>query len=280
MGTARRALKYGHEPAVYGHGGRNGHAVSQRLSQMLRIMTYNVHRCVGTDRRCSPGRIAAVISRYSPDIVALQELDHGRRRTSGQDQAALLAAQLDMHVHYHALYHCRQGSSGNAILSRYPLQMQQTGLLDQQTSRRRGALWVVLDLPETQVHVVATHLGLMPREQVRQAMALLGPAWLQRIDPTAPLVICGDFNTGPGTVIYRHFAQRLRDVQAAHQNRRPCGTWHSRLPLRRIDHIFVSGHFQVVGTTVGRSRAERRASDHLPLTADLLLHAGAETIPA
>lgn len=247
---------------------------------MLRIMTYNVHRCVGTDRRCAPERIAAVIARYSPDIVALQELDHGRRRTSGQDQAATLAAQLDMQFHYHPLYRCTQGSSGNALLSRYPFQVQQTGLLDHQHNRHRGAIWIVLDLPGTPVHVVATHLGLMPREQIRQALTLLGPAWLQRIDPSAPLVICGDFNTGPGTVIYRHFAQRLRDVQAAPGGGRPRGTWHSRLPLRRIDHIFVSGHFQVVGTTVGRSRSERRASDHLPLTADLQLHARVETIPA
>jgi len=47
----------------------------------LRIMTYNVHRCVGVDGRADPRRIAEVIAAYQPDIVALQELDVGRLRT-------------------------------------------------------------------------------------------------------------------------------------------------------------------------------------------------------
>ncbi len=47
---------------------------------MPRILTYNVYRCRGTDRRLSPARIAEVIARCRPDIVALQELDIGRAR--------------------------------------------------------------------------------------------------------------------------------------------------------------------------------------------------------
>lgn len=44
---------------------------------MPRIVTYNVHRCVGNDRRLDVPRIAAVLAALNPDIVALQELDVG-----------------------------------------------------------------------------------------------------------------------------------------------------------------------------------------------------------
>src|SRR5204863_261863 len=48
---------------------------------MPRILTYNVHRCVGTDRKLDVARVADVIAAQEPDIVALQELDVGRMRT-------------------------------------------------------------------------------------------------------------------------------------------------------------------------------------------------------
>ena len=47
----------------------------------LRVMTYNVHSCVGMDGKLDAERIARVIARARPDVVALQELDVGRART-------------------------------------------------------------------------------------------------------------------------------------------------------------------------------------------------------
>ena len=47
-------------------------------TRSLRVMTYNVHSCVGIDGRLSPRRVARVIARYQPDVVALQEVDVGR----------------------------------------------------------------------------------------------------------------------------------------------------------------------------------------------------------
>ena len=53
----------------------------------VRLMTYNVHRCVGVDRKLDIDRVADVIAACRPDVVALQELDVGRARTRGVDQA-------------------------------------------------------------------------------------------------------------------------------------------------------------------------------------------------
>ena len=60
----------------------------------LRLMTWNVHRCVGVDRKLDVERVADVIAGCRADVVALQELDVGRARTRGIDQAHRLADLL------------------------------------------------------------------------------------------------------------------------------------------------------------------------------------------
>jgi endonuclease/exonuclease/phosphatase family metal-dependent hydrolase len=67
----------------------------------LRLLTYNVHRCRGTDRQVSPERIAKIIAATGADVVALQELDVNRIRTGRVDQAQFIAAALDMAFHFH-----------------------------------------------------------------------------------------------------------------------------------------------------------------------------------
>ena len=67
----------------------------------LRLMTYNVHRCVGTDRKLDVERVAEVIAAENADVVALQELDVRRARTKGVDQAHRLAELLKMRSHFH-----------------------------------------------------------------------------------------------------------------------------------------------------------------------------------
>ena len=42
----------------------------------LRVATYNVHACVGTDGRHDPDRVASVITELDADIVALQEFTY------------------------------------------------------------------------------------------------------------------------------------------------------------------------------------------------------------
>src|SRR5271156_6618742 len=136
---------------------------------MARILTYNVHRCVGTDRRLDVGRVAEVIAAQSPDIVALQELDVGRARTGGVDQAHRLARRLDMAFHFNAALRVEEELYGDAILTSLPQRLIKAGPLP--GYRRiprlepRGALWIGVDVGGVELQVVNTHLGLVPREQ-------------------------------------------------------------------------------------------------------------------
>src|SRR6185369_10366729 len=89
----------------------------------LRIMTYNVHSCLGMDGRVSPARIGRVIARHQPDIVALQELDVRRRRTGGIDQAEAIARELEMKFQFHAAVEVGEERFGNAVFSRLPMRL-------------------------------------------------------------------------------------------------------------------------------------------------------------
>ena len=88
----------------------------------FRILSYNIHRAIGLDRRFQPARIMQVLREHDPDIVLLQEVDKGVPRSREMDMAAELADLLD-YPHVTAGYNVklRRGSYGNATLSRYPI---------------------------------------------------------------------------------------------------------------------------------------------------------------
>jgi endonuclease/exonuclease/phosphatase family metal-dependent hydrolase len=239
---------------------------------MPRLLTYNVHRCVGVDRRLDVERIAAVIGEHEPDIVCLQELDVGRARTGGADQAHEIARRLEMSFHFHPAMKVEEELYGDAILTHLPERLVKVG--DLPTVRGvpglepRGALWVAVEVGGIRLNVINTHLGLVPREQRRQAALLAGPEWLAHEDCTDPAILAGDFNATSLTAPYRHLCRRLRDAQRSPGLGRPVATFPSGFPMLRIDHVFVSARVRVTGVKAPFSPLARMASDHLPLIVD------------
>jgi len=244
---------------------------------MTRILTYNVHRCVGTDRRLDVGRVAAVIVAESPDIVVLQEVDVGRARTGGVDQAHRLAQRLGMSSRFNAALKVEEELYGDAVLTALPERLIKAAPLpgDARMPRLepRGALWVAIDVGDgVEVQVINTHLGLAPREQQIQAAALAGDQWLGAPARRDPLILLGDFNATSRTVAYRTLAAKLGDahaVRAARQGR--VATFPTAMPILRIDHAFVSQGIRVVRLAAAVSPLSRLASDHLPLVIDFEL---------
>ena len=246
---------------------------SESAGGQLRLMTYNVHGCSGMDGRISPRRVARVIAAAAPDLVALQEIDLGRRRSRAEDQAALIARQLGMHVVFCPTVTRGQEHYGHALLSRWPIEVMKRAMLPHDPhgwwQEPRAGLWARVLVEGTAVNVVTTHLGLGRRERMLQMRALLGEEWLGKVPANEPVLLCGDLNLGPGSTPYGLAAARLRDVQAARQGHRPIATFSSLRPLARIDHIFISPAFDVRHVFVPRTDLTRLASDHLPLVADL-----------
>jgi endonuclease/exonuclease/phosphatase family metal-dependent hydrolase len=242
---------------------------------MPRIVTYNVHRCVGNDRRLNVARIADVLARLEPDIVALQELDVGRARTGHVDQAHEIARRLDMACHFHAALTVEEERYGDAILTCFPERLVQVGPLPGYDRMRalepRGALWVEVEIEGKTLQVINTHLGLVPREQQIQAAWLAGPAWLEHPHCQGARVLLGDFNATGASVVHRTLTARLEPARNLAPKRTPTSTFPSPLPVLRIDHLFVSPEIKVTGVFAPFDPLTRLASDHLPLVMDFEL---------
>jgi endonuclease/exonuclease/phosphatase family metal-dependent hydrolase len=242
---------------------------------MVRILTYNVHRCVGTDRRLDVGRVAEVIAAQTPDIVALQELDVGRARTGGVDQAHQIALRLGMAFHFNAAFKVEEEQFGDAILTTLPERLVKAGAIPGHPRfsqlEPRGALWVAIRVGAVELHVINTHLGLVPREQRVQALAIAGPDWRGAAPAGAPLVILGDMNATPRNAAYQAFAAHLTESRRAARHARRAPTFPSTFPVLPIDHVFVSGAVGVETVRTPLDPLSRLASDHLPLVVDLSL---------
>jgi endonuclease/exonuclease/phosphatase family metal-dependent hydrolase len=244
-----------------------------RPENVVRLATYNVHSCIGLDGRLSPSRIARVLATASPDIVALQEIDVLHDRSRFVHQAEKIARALNMELHFHPSFEVEEGQYGNAILSRFPLEVMRAGPLPALDKRQqpRGALWVQVDVGGRPLQVLTTHLGLSSTERALQVEELLGQEWLDHPDCREPFVVCGDMNMLPGSKAYRRMTARLRDVQKSIERYQPQRTWFAPFPLTRIDHVFVGESLRVMQIDIPRTRLSRVASDHLPLVVDLEL---------
>jgi len=214
-----------------------------------------------------------VIAAQGPDIVALQEIDAGLTRSGFVDQACMIADELHMFLHFHPCLQVERGQYGNAILSRFPMELVKADGLPVVPSlcrdEVRGALWVKIQLDYCSVQMITTHLGLTVRERICQAEILLGPQWLAHRDCMSPVIFCGDLNTLPASRIYRSFGTVLADTQRAANKRQLSPTWPSIFPFLRLDYIFVSPLVNVQSASVIRNPLTAIASDHLPVVAEV-----------
>ncbi|MBX3168572.1 MAG: endonuclease/exonuclease/phosphatase family protein [Candidatus Eremiobacteraeota bacterium] len=232
------------------------------MKWLMRIMTYNIRAGRGLDGRLSLNRIAQVIQAESPDVVALQEVDSQRKRSTYEDQAHVLADRLGYHC---AFVHARRwtrGEYGNAILSRFPLLDFQRLALPKPARlpvEARCVLQCRLAHPDGDVHVWNTHLGLLAAER-RAQVAVMIQEYLRHQE--LPLILCGDFNARPRSKEISGLGLHLQRV-LSHR------TFPGFLPVVHLDHVFHTKHLRVDRTFVPKTLLARRASDHLPLVVDL-----------
>jgi endonuclease/exonuclease/phosphatase family metal-dependent hydrolase len=231
----------------------------------LRLTTYNVHGCRGHDGRLRPERILEVIRQADPEVLALQELD-------GLECVEYLAERLKMELFFVAARprHRGEGSYGNAILTRLPAVLIRAASLPRlhETSEARAAQWVRVATEFGLLDVLNTHLGLLRDETMLHAETLLGPDWLAAPELSPYAVLCGDFNARPGSPPYRRLCTRLLDSQL--QMPRPLPTFPALFPLVRIDHVLIARALSAVSVHVPSNPSARLASDHRPLTVDVL----------
>ena len=220
----------------------------------LRVATFNIHHCAGTDGVLDLQRTAAVISDTGADIVALQELDRGMKRSGRVDQPAELGRILGMEVAFFpTLTRGGGGEYGIGIAARHPLDEARFVPLPQLGSEEaRGAITAAC----SGVSLVCTHLSTQARPRSVQVAAVSAIArGLER-----PVVVMGDFNQDRAA---------LRELLGlGFRGTFGHSTLTRRLPRRRqLDHVLVSPDVEIEGAWTLRTPA----SDHVPLVAELTL---------
>lgn len=247
----------------------------------IRVMTYNVHSCRGMDGRVDPVRIAKVIEQFEPDLVALQEITVRPGLLNNPDQSLVIAQHLRMHSHFQPAIAIEGGHFGICILSRYPFDIKRSGELPGHFTSKfktplinvffqsRHAIWCSVTLDDKQLYFINTHLGLRPKDRLMQINGLLDETWLGKAQKdNCPIIVCGDLNAGPKSVTCTKMSRCFREVRS-HLPGKKMKTFSSVLPVFALDHIFFSEHFEVTSVKVPFNALTRRASDHLPVIADL-----------
>ncbi len=240
----------------------------------LRVVTWNVHGCVGADRRFDPRRIAATLRRLAPDLALLQEVGDARGVHPPVDQARALADALDMTLVLGVTIPRGHGY-GNVTLSRLGRRAAATWDLSVRGREPRVCLCLEVEGPGGPLLAANVHLGLGRRERETQLAILLDDVGPLLAGDAPPMVVLGgDFNDWPPGAVTRTLERRFVDAARAAAGGRPAKTFPSRRPLLRLDRLYLGGALAVRACAVDASAAARAASDHLPLVAELVVGTG------
>jgi endonuclease/exonuclease/phosphatase family metal-dependent hydrolase len=241
----------------------------------LKIATYNIHKGFSQfNRRVVLHELRERLRELDADILFLQEVQgehegHVQRHVDypSGPQHEFLADEFWAHRAYgmNAIYD--EGHHGNAILSRFPIVQTFNKDVSAHRFESRGLLHCEVDMDGLRVHCLCAHFGLFARGKRLQVRALVEYV-LNEIPAGAPLLIAGDFNDWRNqlslTLAHELGVQDVFDLQEG----KPARSFPSRVPLFRLDRIYVRG-FNVQRCDVHIGGKWLRLSDHAALSAQL-----------
>jgi Metal-dependent hydrolase len=236
------------------------------FKKTLRIMTYNIHVGVGMDKKLDLQRIADVINHDKPDLVGLQEVDRGVKRTEGKDEIAELAAMTRMDYAFAHNLDYQGGQYGVAILSRALLKnVEHQMFANKREAERRGMLRVEIEFDGKVVNFVTTHLDYQYEDgrvfETEQLLKFLEPV-------QGPLIVVADMNDEPAGAAYNLMRSKFEDAWVASHAKDEGFSYPADKPIKRIDHIF----YRADGFKARKaSTIQTLASDHVPVVAELQL---------
>jgi endonuclease/exonuclease/phosphatase family metal-dependent hydrolase len=230
---------------------------------VIKVASYNIRKAVGNDRQRRPNRILDVISEINADIIALQESD----RRFGTRHAALPRELLTHPERYRAVPFITGmhsiGWHGNAILVDNQIDVLRHSAIAIPMLEPRGAVSADLVVAGEAIRVVAMHLdlsGLMRRRQVRAILADLANR-----DEQLPTILMGDLNE------WSRSGGCLHEFAADFHIAPTLPSFHALRPIARLDRIIVSSGIVIRDSGTHHSLMARRASDHLPVWAELVI---------
>jgi len=224
-------------------------------NDLIRLATWNIHAGIGADRRYNLTRIIDLLRSHAPDIIALQEVD-SRGRMEDLPLDALTRALGEYSAEARTIV-APDGHYGHILLSHWPMHDVRLHDLSVPYREARFAIEAALDTPRGRLTVIAAHLGLRAgegRQQIERLSKIIGTV-------SGPLVVVGDFNDWHGHV--RRTLLPLLPDRSRHK------TFPARYPLLDIDGIYCRPAGLLSDSWI--DLGGRRASDHLPVMANLSL---------
>lgn len=225
----------------------------------MRIATYNIHGCVGTDGLLDPPRTLEVLRALRADVLALQEVPG--TGWQGEPIGEWLAGELGMAAIMGPTLFRAGASFGNATLLREPAAEVRRHDLSEPGREPRGAVEVCLKRRGRRLRVLNTHLGLRRRErdrQLRRLAEILGDGGNE-----GPLLLAGDLNE------WRRRAPALRELRELLPSCSRLRTFPTNMPLLQLDCICCSRPRIAERARTLNTPQVRQASDHLPVYLDL-----------
>ena len=236
----------------------------------VRVMIYNIHAGKDAGGVDNLDRVAALVRETNADLVLLQEVDQGTRRSGNVDQPAVLAERTGFRVAFGSALDYDGGEYGVAILSRWPI-LSDTLIhlpVDPPQARAggshepRGALRVRIDAPHRQLTVFTTHIDASAEDHYRRQEArIVASLVADALRRNETVLLGGDLNSTPESVVQQELRTTgLRDAFAE------CGTgtgltYPADSSIKRIDYLYLTGR-------ISCQRAEviaTQASDHRPV---------------
>lgn len=244
---------------------------SAEKSDTFRVLCYNIHYGQGNDGKYDVERLANVIKRTKPDLVALQEVDVGVKRSGRVHEAQRLAELTGMAVRFGPTQHYEGGLFGNAVLTQFPIldvkiqPLPYTESTPKRVTYPRGAIVVTVRGPNGKpLRFISTHFQHnVPEDRIEEAKAINKHF---AVDDKVPTILAGDMNAKPDSepikILLKQWTNAIDEAAAP--------TAPATKPRSRIDYIFYrpASQFQLIKSEV---IAEPMASDHLPVLAILKL---------
>src|SRR5437868_11699595 len=239
----------------------------------LRVVTYNIHKCRGMDRRTRPQRIVDVLLELDADIIALQEVLNAEGSGADARQAEYIADELGGYeLFFTPACHVKRGSYGNALLSRRRTRGARSYEITWRHQEPRNCQRVDIEVapPRRLLHVFNLHLGTAFVERRYQARRLLGAEILANPELRAPRLVLGDFNEWTRGLTTRLLSEQFQSVDITRYAKRG-RTYPGVLPLLHLDHIYYDAALELQNFSVVKNRLTLVASDHLPLLAEFAI---------
>lgn len=229
---------------------------------VLRVMSYNIHHGEGMDGNIDLERIARVISRENPDLVALQEVDRFCTRSGNRDMAAELGELLGMEHIFGKAMDFQGGEYGLAVLSKQPIMGTRLHKLPKGDEPRRALeVRVKIGNHPKLISFISIHNSWNSEDvrakQIEELLRSLG-------EFDHPIILAGDFNARRENDSMKLLSQADWEILGFQSKKRPDPTEHESqidfFVTRNLPHTSVES--RVIDETI--------ASDHRPIFVEIV----------